>query len=47
VAVRDLHPQRFLDASQVGIERPAQMGQAGVVGRGEGVTQNHAIPFKL
>ena len=47
VPVRDLHAQRLLDASQVGVERTAQVRQAHVVGWGEGVTQNHAIPFKL
>jgi len=42
VAVRDLDVERFLDAPQVRVERAAEVAQARVVGRGEGVSQNHA-----
>jgi hypothetical protein len=39
-AVRDLDLQRRLDAADVAVHRPAQVGHAGVVGRGEGVAED-------
>jgi hypothetical protein len=38
--VRDLDLQRGLDRAQMAVERAAQMGHAGVVGRREMVAEN-------
>ena len=42
VAVRDADLQAGLDGAKVFVHRPAQMGQAGVVGRREGVADDQA-----
>jgi hypothetical protein len=39
-AVRHFDLQGRFDASDVAVQRAAQVGHAGVVGRGEGVSEN-------
>jgi hypothetical protein len=43
VAVGDLDVERGLDDAQVLVGRAAEVGEAGVVGRGEEVAQNQLI----